>query len=92
MSRQTALRTQDRREPPATLRGRQLLLQARRFKTRTKKEAERRHVETRGADRELPFFKQIGFAWISDFVVLPDGAVEESRLIRCTILSLRSGG
>jgi len=43
-----------------TLRSWQLLLQGAPFQDPDKKEAERRHVEAHGADRKLPFFKQIG--------------------------------
>src|SRR5260370_35525588 len=54
------LGTQHGRESPVTLRGRQLLPQGAPFQDPDKKEAERRHVEAHGADRELPFLKQIG--------------------------------
>src|SRR6476659_10122392 len=54
------LGTQDRWQSPMTFRGRQLLLQRPTLQNTYKEEAERRHVEAHGADRELPLFKQIG--------------------------------
>jgi hypothetical protein len=48
------------RQSPVTPRGRQLLLHGVSFQDPDYEEAERRHMEAHGADRELPFFKQIG--------------------------------
>jgi hypothetical protein len=41
------------------LRGRQLLLQSAPFQDPDKKEAERRHVEAHGADRELSLLEEV---------------------------------